>query len=134
MSAGKRWEGGKLADHTYGEWTDEEEREFQAMMRASCKPPPEKQKKKKDAFVKVPIHLAGHVACATREPRTFIWLWLLYLSWKAGSKTVSLSNAELRKWRISRPTKRRALDALEHAGLVKVERQRGRSVLVTLLS
>jgi hypothetical protein len=93
---------GKSADrgeHMYGKWDDEDEREFQQFAQAACQPSPEKLKKRKEAFVKVPIQLAGHVAEAVREPKTFIWLWLLYLSWKTGSKTVALPNAELRKWR-----------------------------------
>ena len=120
-------------EHMYGKWDDEDEREFQQVTQAACQAEAEKLKKKKEAFVKAPIQLAGHVARALREPKTFIWLWLLYLSWKTGSKTVSLSNVELRKWRISRDTKRRALGALERAGLLKIEWRSGRSVLVTLL-
>jgi hypothetical protein len=124
---------GDRGEHVYSKWDDEDEHEFQQIVRATCQSSPEKLKKKREAFVKVPVQLAGNVALVTRERKTFIWIWLLYLSWKSGSRTVSLSNNELRKWRISRDTKRRALAALERAGLLKVEWRPGRSVLVTLL-
>lgn len=91
------------------------------------------EKRRREQFVKVPIEVAGKIARVAHEPWTFIWLWPVYLSWKTGSRTVSLSNIELRKWGIARDTKRRALAAYERAGLLKVERHRGRSVRVTLL-
>ena len=48
--------------------------------------------------------------------------------------TVSLSNAALARYGVSRETKRRALAKLEAAGLIKVERRPGRATIVTLLN
>jgi hypothetical protein len=133
MSAGKRQEDDKLADNTYGEWTDEEEREFQAMMRAACKPSSEKQKKKDEAFVMVPIGWAERASKAVREPKFFVWLWLLHLAWKLHSKTFLLPNGALHAAGVSREMKRRALAELEQGGLIKVERCGNKNPTVTLL-
>jgi hypothetical protein len=95
--------------------------------------PLKKRPRKREQFVQAPIETAGQVAMIMNEPRTFIWLWILYLVWKTGSRTVTLSNVEFRKWGIARSTKRRALAAYEQEGFLKVERSRGRSVVVTLL-
>jgi hypothetical protein len=97
--------------------------------------PSPQAKKRQGRFVMVPLEWAGQVAVAgPREPRTFIWLQLLYLSWKTGSKTVTLSNVELRRRKIDRHTKYRALRALQQAGLLRIEPQRGgASIQVTLL-
>jgi hypothetical protein len=109
---------GKLAEH---------------FAKEAVEPPPKTRRLKRERFVQVPIETAGQVAMLMNEPRTFIWLWTLYLVWKTSSKTVRLSNVELRKWGIARSTKRRALTAYERAGVLKVERHPGRSVVVTLL-
>ena len=112
--------------------SDADAQEFQRYVQNVPKPTPEKRSKR-ERFVMVPIEAAGQVAQAMHEPRTFIWLLILYLAWKTGSKTVALSNAELRKRGIALSTKRRALAAYEREGFLKVERYRGRSAVVTLL-
>ena len=69
------------------------------MARAACQPSPEKLKKKREAFVRVPMWWGEQVCKAARgsPQQVFVALWLLYRSWKAGAKTVSVPNAELRK-------------------------------------
>ena len=119
--------------HMYGKWDDEDEHGFQEAMRAAYQASPEKLKKKRERFVRVPIWWAEQACNATRTPKALVCIWLLYLSWKTGSKTFALPNGELRKMGISRQTKRRALTALERAGLLKVERLTRKSVVVTLL-
>ena len=125
---------GDHSNHAYGKWDDEDEREFRQMARAACQPSPEKWKKKREAFVRVPMWWGEQVCKAAGSPQqVFVALWLLYRSWKAGAKTVSVPNAELRKLGIDRRTKRRALSAYERAGLLKVERAPRKTVKVTLL-
>jgi hypothetical protein len=119
-------------EHLYGRWDDADEREYQAM-RVACLPSPQRLKKKRERFVRVPIWWAEQACKATRTPKALVCIWLLYLSWKTGSPTFALPNGELRKMGISRETKRRALAALERAGLLKVDRVTRKSVVVTLL-
>jgi hypothetical protein len=109
--------------HAYGGWSDEDDREFQEMARVTCQPSPARAKKKREAFVKVPMWWAEQVCKSAGSPQqVFVALWLLYRSWKTGSKTVSVPNVELRKLGVDRRTKYRALTAFERAGLLKVER------------
>jgi hypothetical protein len=120
--------------HAYGTWSDEDEREFQETARAACQPSPENLKKKREAFVKVPMWWAEQVCKTAGSPQqVFVALWLLFRSWKTGAKTVSVPNAELRKLGIDRRSKLRALSAYERAGLLKVERAPKKTVVVTLL-
>jgi hypothetical protein len=110
-------------------WTDEEEREFQAMMAADCKP----SKKKREVFVKVPIGWAERYFKSARAPRALVCVWLLHLAWKAHAKTFALPNGALQKMGVSHDTKSRTLAALERDGLIKVERRGKKAAIVTLL-
>jgi hypothetical protein len=89
---------------------------------------------KKDPFVKVPLWWMKEATAATRTPKALICIELLYISWKNRSASVPMSNGRLAKLGISRETKRRALLQLEAAGLVTVDRHRGRAPVVTLVA
>jgi hypothetical protein len=93
---------------------------------------PRKQKRK-EPFVMVPLSWAERAARATGTPKAFVWLWLLYLAWKAKSDTVPLPNGQLQDHGVHRNTKNRALRELEAAGLIRVTRRRCKTPLVTLL-
>jgi hypothetical protein len=124
----------KPGERMQGTWTDEDEREFQEMARAACQLSPARAKKKREAFVKVPMWWAEQVCKSAGSPQqVFVALWLLFRSWKSGAKTVSVPNAELRKLGIDRRSKLRAISAYERAGLLKVERAPKKTVVVTLL-
>jgi hypothetical protein len=117
---------------------DEDEREFAELQRAAANlpRPPVKQKrnaKYADAFVCVPLWWAQRAAEVTRSPTMFVCLWLLHLSWKSKSLTFPVPNVLLDDRGIDRRAKRRALARLEKAGLISVERQFGKSPIVTLL-
>jgi hypothetical protein len=62
-----------------------------------------------------------------------VGIWLLHLAWKAGKLTFPLPNGRLEAHGISRKVKRAVLHKLEAAGLIKVDRRRGKSPLITLL-
>jgi hypothetical protein len=87
-----------------------------------------KQPPKDEPFVNVPLRWAMEAAKAT-NPAVIICIHLLYLAWKTNSRTVILANRD----GINRRTKDRVLLKLEAAGLVHVERHRGRSPRVTIL-
>jgi hypothetical protein len=90
-------------------------------------------KRKIDKFVKVPLWWAEQAVVATGTKKAFVWIWLLYLAWKANSNTVTVPNWKLEACGIDRCTKYRALRELEAAGLIQVERPKRKSPIVTLL-
>jgi hypothetical protein len=94
---------------------------------------PARRRKRKDAFIQVPLWWAEQAVRATRTPRALVWLLLLHLSWKARGPTFKLPNGRLVVRGVSRFTKNRALRDLEKAGLIKVVVGRGKSPTVTLL-
>jgi hypothetical protein len=52
---------------------------------------------------------------------------------RQGEQTILLTTVECKKWGVSRESKRRALEALESAGLIAVERRGSKNPLVTIL-
>jgi hypothetical protein len=91
-----------------------------------------KTQDRKDEFVKVPLWWIEQATRATRTPQAMVCVWLLYLSWKAKSMTFPLPNDRLSKRGADKRAKRRALANLERAGLIIVERRRGKTPIVTL--
>lgn len=91
------------------------------------------RKQNRDMFVQIPLWWAEQATQATRQPKAMACIWLLHLAWSAHSKTFRLPNERLRVRGVSRYAKRRALLELERAGLIKVDREIGKSPTVTLL-
>jgi hypothetical protein len=60
-------------------------------------------------------------------------LFLIYEHWRSGGRPIKLTTAMLAEMRVARVTKGRALEELEHLGLIEVERRPRKSPLVTLL-
>jgi hypothetical protein len=114
-------------------WTDDEERKFQQMMRATRKQSPGTLKKGREQFAKVPLCWAQRAAAATETPQAYVWVWLMRLKYEHGSTTFPLPNDRLKRAGISRKTKWKALTKLEAAGLIQIERRGRKSPLVTLL-
>jgi hypothetical protein len=83
--------------------------------------------------VKVPLWWAIEAVKATNTPKAMVWVRLLYVSWRYKNRTFRLPNSWLKTEGIGRTTKYRALRELEAAGLVRVERQNGKSPTVTLI-
>jgi hypothetical protein len=90
-------------------------------------------KLKKDAFVKVPLWWITEASRAMKTPMALVAIELLYAAWKTRSSTVSMPNGRLAKLGVSREVKRRALQKLEVAGLIRVDRRHGKTPLVTLV-
>ena len=90
-----------------------------------------KQRRQRTHFVKVPLEWAERATTAIRTPKAYILLWLLYRAWKTGSNVVVLSNGHLNG--ISCWTKQRALLELETAGLIEIQRGRGRAPIAQLV-
>jgi hypothetical protein len=103
-----------------------------ATARSSTKPAT-KSRRKQDPFVKVPLWWATAAAEATQTPRFLVCVELLHRSWKAKSLTFVLPNEGLRENGASRKVKGGVLHDLETAGLITIERRRGKSPRVTLV-
>ena len=83
-------------------------------------------------FVKVPLGWAEAATKATNTQQAFVCILLLYAAWKAKGVPFAFTSTRLHRAKISLHVKRRTLDALENAGLIKIERHPGRSPIITL--
>jgi hypothetical protein len=93
-----------------------------------------KKTKRVTPFAQVELELAAKHSEAVGSPRTIVLVRLWYLAWKAKGQPFPFSSEALRKYGVSREVKRKVLDALEEAGLIRVERSGKRSPIITLLS
>jgi hypothetical protein len=118
---------------------EDEEEEFLRVQRRPVELAPRpksaevKQRQCRDRFVQVPLWWAEQMTKATETPRAFVGIWLLHLAWKTGKLTFPLPNGRLEAHGVSRKVKRGVLHKLEAAGLIKIDRRRGKSPLITLL-
>jgi hypothetical protein len=114
---------------------DDDERLFFDLQRAAANLPlrHRRGKSRKDTFVKVPLWWIEQAARATRSPQAFVCVWLLHLAWSSKSATFPLPNSRLGERGVDRRAKRRALEALEAAGLITVDRRHGKTPVVTLV-
>lgn len=89
---------------------------------------------KGEGFLKGPVPLAWLEAAARLPGRSLhAGLALWYAAGLMRSATVTLSNISGVRFGLDRNAKYRALEWLEGAGLVKVERKLGRAPVVTIL-
>ena len=72
-------------------------------------------------------------ACQLNASAINIGLYLWYLRGCTKNKTVKLSNKAAAEVGVGRTTKYAALKELENAGLVSVDRTRGKALIVTIL-
>lgn len=85
-------------------------------------------------FIKGPLPLDWFIVAAGLPcGATHLALVLWYLVGLKKSMTVSLPNKPLQEMKIGKATKRRALKALEGAGLIRVVQKVGCSPVVTIL-
>lgn len=90
---------------------------------------------KGDLFLRGPIPLRWLEACSEMGGKTIMAAIALW--WQAGmngtTKGVKLTTAGLRRFKVDRKAKERALVQLEAAGLIEVERRIGANPLITIL-
>ena len=91
------------------------------------------QRKKAEAFVKVPLWWIETAAKDARSPTTIVLIELLYAAWKAKSSTFPLPNARLEKLGVSRQTKYRVLRSLERRPVILVKRSPDKTPIITLI-
>jgi hypothetical protein len=94
-----------------------------------------KQKKAKQAepFAQMTLKLTAKAAEALGSPCMLVFAMLVHLAWKAKGQPFPFSNEVLKPYGVSREVKRETLATLEAAGIIKVERHRTRSPVVTLI-
>jgi hypothetical protein len=92
-------------------------------------------RRRRDLYAQVPLCWAERVTNirGASAKTLFVGIWLLHLSWKARSLTFSVPNGQLGARGVSRKAKYRALQQLEAAGLITVERRNRKPPLVTLV-
>ncbi len=92
----------------------------------------QRQAKQAARFIKGPLPWTWVCAAARCHPRGLeLVLIVKMLIDITGNETVLVSNKLATEMGLGRETKRRALVALEAAGLVRVDRKRGRSPMVS---
>ena len=90
-------------------------------------------RRQKEAFTLLPLQWAADTAKAARTPGAMVWILLLYMAWKAKSRTFPLSNALLTQYGVTRETGRRILAKLEAADRIKIEHRHKQAPIVTLV-
>lgn len=84
-------------------------------------------------FVQLQLPEAVAAFRVLKCPQAAVWLYINYRVWADGESTIPLPNQTLTDMGVSRKVKWRALQHLEQAGLIRVERRGRKSPLVTLL-
>jgi len=92
---------------------------------------PEKVRKRREHFVRVPWPWIERLDGATGHTYR-VALCLLYLHWKGKGEPVKLGNSVLEMDGVSRYSKWRALNDLEHRKLIAVERRPKRQPIIRL--
>jgi hypothetical protein len=103
------------------------------LARLSAKSTGRSRRKPQDAYVQMRTTDAMAGFHALRCPQAIVWHYIHYRVWADDTPTIPLPNQKLAAMGVSRQMKWRALQRLEQAGLIKVERRERRSPLVTLL-
>ena len=92
-----------------------------------------RKKKWERQFILFPWSWLDRLKATGRGATWRLALFLVYESWRTGGRTIKLTNIMAAEVGVSPDAKGRALDDLEQAGLIEVERRPDRSPLVTLL-
>jgi len=87
----------------------------------------------KEHFLKVPVPL-GWLRAAAKQPgkAMSVGMYIWYLAGLTKRNRFALPTSKLKLFGVDRSAQYRALNALESAGLILVERQRGRHAVITL--
>jgi hypothetical protein len=120
------------AERDLAEWDAEIEAEFRRAVAANKTAG--RRKKKAEPFVMVPLWWIAAATKATKTRKALVCVELLYAAWKAKSSTFPLPNGRLKKLGVGREAKRRALQDLERAGLITVERPTRKTLIVSLIA
>ena len=90
------------------------------------------RRRTKNVFVIVPLHAVADIARITNNPKTVVWVSLLFAAWEAKGRPFKFSNEKL-LGNCSRWTKKRVLAEFQAAGWIEVEQAGKKAPLVTFL-
>jgi len=93
---------------------------------------PRKIQKRRQQFAILPMMWWEKLEGASGQTCRVAW-YLLYQNWKNGSGPIKLANEMLERSGISHDAKTKALRELERRGLIRVDRRRCKSPIVTVL-
>jgi hypothetical protein len=125
-----------MAERDPDEWDREIEADFQSCLAANrAEGKVKRQRKKAEAFVKVPLWWIELAAKRTGSPTTLVLIELLYAKFRARSSTFKFSNVRLQKLGVSRDVKRRVLHDLAkgRGRMIVLEQKIGRAPVITLI-
>ena len=91
------------------------------------------KRKKSELFAMLRLAPAAAAYRAMNCPKAMVWAWLMQQTRMKGNLTVAVPNGALTKWGVSREIKRRALQQLEAAGLITIERPAKKTPVVTIV-
>jgi hypothetical protein len=100
---------------------------------ARAKPKRGKRQKRSEPFLQIPhraLVVGGKVLVSSEQ--LLVWLYIHHRVWADKVATVVIANKALEAWGVGRKAKYAALNNLERAGLILVERRERKSPLVTL--
>jgi hypothetical protein len=94
---------------------------------------PEKIRKRREHFIRVPWTWVEKLA-PSRSANTYrVALYLLYMHWKNKEAPFKLANGMLAIDGVTRFSKWRALQELEQAGLIRIEKRPRKSPVITVV-
>jgi CRP-like cAMP-binding protein len=94
---------------------------------------PTKIRKRRQHFIQVPWVWVEKLA-KTRSANTYrVALYLLFLHWKDNGAPIKLANGMLVMDGVTRFSKWRALQELEQAGLIRIERRQRKSPMILVV-
>jgi hypothetical protein len=111
-----------------GEWVEVKEPTDKSKPTSSAK------RQRETAFTQVMLNPAAIAFKVTRSQAAFVWVWLQYEVWRTKSAVVTITNAALTPYGITRWTKYRALQAYAKAGLINILRDGKRAIVVEVLA
>jgi hypothetical protein len=94
---------------------------------------PEKMRKRRRQFIKVPFTWYERLNAARHIATYRVALYVLYLHWKHGGQPFPLANGMLAMEGVNRFRKSDGLRELETLGLVRVDRRQRKSPMVTVV-
>ena len=100
----------------------------------TCIPERKVKRKGQKGFLSGPVQLDWLIVAAQLPGKAFhVGIVIWYRSGLLKTKTIPLTSNTLSRFGIDRHAKRRALEALEGASLITVERSHGKNPIVTIL-
>jgi hypothetical protein len=93
---------------------------------------PKRLRKQRERFVQVPLTLIETLGRISRDKTLVVACLLLHEHWRQRGRPVKVPNGMLATLGVGRGAKRRALEKLEAAGLISIERRDNKSPIVTI--